>query len=86
MHALGVDHTDLNCRNILLDAAGQPWLIDFDKCLRRPDGPWTQANIDRLQRSLRKEQAKHLGLHWQDADWQALLEGYRHTTTAQATA
>jgi 3-deoxy-D-manno-octulosonic acid kinase len=85
MHGLGVDHSDLNCRNILLDGAGKPWLIDFDKCARRPAGPWAQANIDRLERSLRKEKGKVPALHWNDADWQALLGGYRATVAAQAT-
>ena len=84
MHGLGVDHSDLNCRNILLDGAGQPWLIDFDKCARRPAGPWAQANIDRLHRSLRKEKGKVAQLHWNDGDWQALLAGYRSATAAQA--
>lgn len=79
LHASGVDHTDLNCRNILLDAQGQIWLIDFDKCMRRPQGPWAQANLDRLERSLLKEKTKVPDLHWTDPDFGALLEGYRAT-------
>src|SRR5690606_26981170 len=31
MHEAGVWHADLNAYNILLDAQGQAWLIDFDK-------------------------------------------------------
>jgi 3-deoxy-D-manno-octulosonic acid kinase len=77
MHRCGVNHSDLNCRNILLDAEGQIWLIDFDKCERRAPGPWAQANLDRLERSLRKEQGKQPALHWSAPAWGALLEGYR---------
>jgi 3-deoxy-D-manno-octulosonic acid kinase len=85
MHALGVDHSDLNCRNILLDGAGDIWLIDFDKCARRQPGAWAQANLDRLERSLRKEKTKQPHLHWNDPDFAALRDGY-HTTAGQTGA
>lgn len=76
-HKAGVHHSDLNCRNILLDGTGGIWLIDFDKCERRPQGRWAQDNLQRLERSLLKEKGKVPGLHWTDPDWGALLEGYR---------
>jgi len=76
MHALGVDHTDLNCRNILLDADMQVWLIDFDKCRRRPDGRWQCRNIARLKRSFEKEAIQHPQVQWSKADWADLLAGY----------
>nr|WP_253944269.1 3-deoxy-D-manno-octulosonic acid kinase [Pseudogemmobacter hezensis] len=76
MHVAGVDHTDLNCRNILLDEAGKVWLIDFDKCARRRPGGWQAENLSRLHRSLVKEQGKVAGLHWSPQDWQALQAGY----------
>lgn len=82
MHGLGVHHSDLNCRNILLDGQDQVWLIDFDKCDRRPPGQWAQHNLERLHRSFTKEKAKYPALHWDEAAWQALLAGYR---TAQGT-
>ena len=75
-HAAGIDHTDLNIHNILLDDAGQSWLIDFDKCGRRAPGAWQQANLARLLRSLRKEKELHSGLHWIEQDWLLLQEGY----------
>jgi tRNA A-37 threonylcarbamoyl transferase component Bud32 len=75
MHDLGVDHTDLNCRNILIDDAHKIWLIDFDKCARRAAGSWTTGNLDRLKRSLEKERAK-APLHWAEANWAALTTGY----------
>ena len=53
-HRAGLDHADLNAHNILLDDAGAPWLIDLDRSRRRTDGPWRQANLDRLARSLAK--------------------------------
>lgn len=80
MHALGVDHADLNVRNILLDAALHPWLIDFDKCRRRRPGGWRAANLQRLRRSLAKERARMPGLNWAQADWAALKDGYHGTT------
>lgn len=76
-HAAGIDHTDLNIHNILLDDAGQSWLIDFDKCSRRTAGDWQQANLARLKRSLYKEQGLHPSLHWDESDWAMLLSGYR---------
>jgi serine/threonine protein kinase len=84
MHRLGVHHTDLNCRNILLDGDGQIWLIDFDKCNRRPQGRWIQDSLDRLERSLLKERTKVPHLHWTDPDWGALLEGHRVGLTPDA--
>jgi tRNA A-37 threonylcarbamoyl transferase component Bud32 len=75
-HSAGIDHTDLNIHNILLDDAGQSWLIDFDKCSRRTAGDWQQANLARLRRSLDKEKRIDPGLCWNGAEWQALLKGY----------
>lgn len=78
-HAAGIDHTDLNIHNILLDGDGQGWLIDFDKCSKRAAGGWQQANLARLRRSLRKEQRLHPSLHWDESLWSMLLSGYnRH--------
>ena len=76
LHAHNVYHSDLNCRNIMIDAHEKVWFIDFDKCEKREPGDWTQANIDRLQRSLKKTAAAFEDLHWSDEDWGNLLEGY----------
>jgi tRNA A-37 threonylcarbamoyl transferase component Bud32 len=83
LHAAGVWHADLNCRNILLDGGGSVWLIDFDRCARRRGGWWQAANLDRLHRSLAKEAAGPAGLAWSPADWQALLVGYRAALSPQ---
>tara|TARA_R110002126_G_scaffold75469_14_gene188358 strand:+ start:5265 stop:7250 length:1986 start_codon:yes stop_codon:yes gene_type:complete len=77
LHAVGVDHTDLNCRNILLDNCGTVWLIDFDKCRRRAPGDWQQQNLQRLLRSLHKEQTKLTPFHWQDTSWKNVINGYQ---------
>ncbi|GAA5236079.1 3-deoxy-D-manno-octulosonic acid kinase [Verticiella sediminum] len=54
-HAVGLDHADLNANNLMRDAEGALWLIDFDRCtLGRPDARRAQANLQRLARSLVK--------------------------------
>ncbi|HVI24793.1 MAG TPA: 3-deoxy-D-manno-octulosonic acid kinase [Xanthomonadaceae bacterium] len=54
-HRAGLDHADLNAHNILFDASGQGWLIDFDKGrLRIPATGWRERNLARLLRSLLK--------------------------------
>lgn len=72
LHDAGVYHSDLNCRNILIDEAQQVWLIDFDKCERRASGAWAKANLERLERSLKKWPC----LHWETRDWDALVASY----------
>ena len=75
-HQAGVYHSDLNAHNILRDASGKIWLIDFDKgAIRRP-GRWQSKNLARLLRSLQKESALHPLFHWQNDDWQNLLVAY----------
>ena len=82
MHAHQIDHTDLNCHNILINANGQVWLIDFDKCQRRQGDAWKAGNLQRLLRSLRKEQARRTGFHWNEADWADLINGYEENLKA----
>lgn len=86
LHQLQIYHSDLNCHNILLDTAGKVWLIDFDKCGPRSEGPWKQQNLDRLLRSLTKEKSKLSPFHWQPADWQPLLAGYQEQLQGQSSA
>lgn len=81
MHGLGVNHSDLNCRNILMDDQDQVWLIDFDKCARLAPGGWREENLARLHRSFDKEKAKVPGLHWGADSWQALRAGYDATSS-----
>ncbi|MCP1315811.1 3-deoxy-D-manno-octulosonic acid kinase [Halomonas sp. 707D7] len=53
-HETGLDHVDLNARNILVDGDGTPWLIDFDRCRLRTSGRWQEGNLARLARSVAK--------------------------------
>jgi len=76
-HQAGVDHTDLNCHNIMIDKFAKVWLIDFDKCSQRPIAAhWQEANLQRLKRSFEKEANKHPSFLFKQANWQLLLEGY----------
>lgn len=81
-HQAGVYHSDLNCHNILLDDNGKVWLVDFDKCGMRSPGEWQQANLQRLLRSLLKEQkkaaARATAFHFDETrDWPELMAGYQ---------
>ncbi|MFC3685125.1 3-deoxy-D-manno-octulosonic acid kinase [Hydrogenophaga luteola] len=76
LHDRQVFHSDLNCHNLLLDAQGRAWIVDFDKCDVRPDGAWKQENLERLRRSLRKEQGRRSPFYWDEARWDDLLKGY----------
>ncbi|MEH6822362.1 MAG: 3-deoxy-D-manno-octulosonic acid kinase [Motiliproteus sp.] len=72
-HRQGLDHVDLNIRNILLNSNDRVFLIDFDRCrLRQPQQAWQQRNLNRLLRSLQKlfPHQNH------DPHWQRLLTGY----------
>jgi 3-deoxy-D-manno-octulosonic acid kinase len=73
-HDAGVFHADLNAHNVLLDAAGRVWIVDFDRGELRPgtDARWRQANLARLERSLTKISAGR----YRPEHWAALLDGY----------
>lgn len=85
LHDHNVFHSDLNCRNILIDTDANIWLIDFDKCERRDPGDWKTQNLDRLLRSLRKENGISPGLHWDETAWSYLLSGYSDTGNSDGT-
>lgn len=73
MHALGVWHADLNAFNILLDAQGQVWLIDFDRgTAGGVSARQRRANLLRLRRSLEK-----VGSERGIAFWDRLDQAYR---------
>ena len=75
LHRAQVNHTDLNIHNILLDATGQVWIIDFDKCRQETGNDWQQGNLDRLLRSFRKEKIKR-AVQWQESDFSDLHAAY----------
>jgi len=76
LHQAQVNHTDLNIHNILLDKYGKVWVIDFDKCAEKSGDDWKKENLSRLLRSFRKE-VKKRAIHWDENEWQYLLEGYK---------
>ena len=79
-HARGVCHADLNAHNILLGAAESDiWVIDFDRGSLRAPGWWSDANLVRLQRSLRKLSIGLGADRFTAADWQVLLDSYLAT-------
>lgn len=76
MHDVGINHTDLNIHNILIDSNDKVWIIDFDKCAQHPGEGWKQGNLSRLKRSFHKELNKR-HIHWQERDWDSLMDGYQ---------
>jgi 3-deoxy-D-manno-octulosonic acid kinase len=75
-HDDGVFHADLNAHNVLLGAATEVWLVDFDRSRLRKPGLWCDDNLVRLRRSIQKVTARLPTEHFSDADWDSLLRGY----------
>ncbi|MEZ9158419.1 3-deoxy-D-manno-octulosonic acid kinase [Vibrio lentus] len=76
MHDAGVNHTDLNIHNILLDTSQNVWIIDFDKCGHQAGDDWKEGNLNRLKRSFLKEVNKRQ-IQWKESDWEPMLKGYQ---------
>ena len=75
-HDAGACHADLNAHNVLLDASGQVFVIDFDRGRLRKPGLWRDANLVRLRRSIEKIGDK-AGFAFDEAAWRLLLQAYR---------
>jgi len=75
-HDHGVDHSDLNVRNILVDDNQRVFFVDFDKGELRGSGSWREGNMKRLKRSLRKV-ALETGNAFDSSGWRALEDGYQ---------
>ena len=71
-----VFHSDPKAHNLLIDNQQHAWVIDFDKCGLRCGDEWKVANLQRLLRSLRKEQQRCAPFHWDESQWPLLLAGY----------
>ncbi len=73
-HAVGLNHADLNVHNLLRDASGAWYLIDFDRARFRNPGLWRDDSLVRLRRSLLKI-CDATGVIFDEAWWHALLQG-----------
>ncbi len=78
MHDAGVNHTDLNIHNILIDNCDKVWIIDFDKCNKNIANKRQTENLNRLKRSFEKERKKHPNLNLDDIYWNCINEGYKN--------
>ena len=79
MHNAGVNHTDLNIHNILIDDKDKVWIIDFDKCRKQEHGDWKKQNLERLLRSFKKELLKRQ-IIWQASDFDHVQKSYTENT------
>ncbi len=77
-HDDSVYHADLNARNILISKDEKTvYLIDFDKgSIRCLGESWKVSNLARLQRSLLKFKYLNEVFHFNQRDWNVLLDGY----------
>jgi 3-deoxy-D-manno-octulosonic acid kinase len=81
MHRCGVDHRDLNLKNILVrseNGSARGYIIDFDKSRLYPGEvlpPRAKNNLDRLERSINKLDPGRR--HITAADWDLFLRVYR---------
>lgn len=75
LHAHGVHHADLNAHNVLLGAANEVYVLDFDRGRIRARGPWEGRVLQRLQRSLAKVTAGLPPERYGASQWRALLRG-----------
>jgi len=76
LHAAGVDHADLNAHNLLVGRGGAVSIIDFDRGRIRAAGAWSQANLQRLRRSLEKIARDLPAERFPASAWRAILEAY----------
>lgn len=75
VHDHGVDHPDLTAHNILLDEAGNEFLVDFDNAHEKAPGHWQRLGMERFNRSLRKV-ALETGTEFDAAAWKEVEAGY----------
>lgn len=82
LHSASVYHADLNANNILIDNHDKLFVIDFDKSYFRSDNKdnWQKENLDRLERSLLKQQRqskkRREQFQFSKQNWTDLITGY----------
>ncbi|WP_191236427.1 3-deoxy-D-manno-octulosonic acid kinase [Cobetia marina] len=63
VHDAGLEHVDLNARNLLVDEGGRVYVIDLDRCQLHDEAPadarWRENNLSRLGRSLARFTPTH---------------------------
>lgn len=84
-HRAGVHHADLNAHNVLVDARGAIFLIDFDRGEIRAPGWWQDANLVRLRRSILKICDRLPPDRFDEVLWTALCCAYRETRQSAST-
>jgi len=80
MHQLGLRHADLHAGNVLVDASGEPWLVDaggsrLGRSLARAE---RQAALVMVCADLRE----HTSRAWRARAWRAYLEALGETASA----
>jgi 3-deoxy-D-manno-octulosonic acid kinase len=83
IHDLGVYHTDLHIKNLLLDNSGNLWVLDLDKAYQFALLPefMKQMNLKRFMRSIKKWQAKGR-IHLPDEWASSFLNGYHSISSS----
>ena len=69
-------HLRVRTTHLQIGQEDNMFLLDFDRGKIMSPGPWRQKNIGRLHRSLRKIKQAQNSIHYSEADWNQLLEGY----------
>ena len=76
-HKNGIHHVDLNANNILLDQDEKVFLIDFDRCSKKPYSKnWASKGLQRLHRSLQKEKSLNSQMNFDENMFDMLKQGY----------
>jgi 3-deoxy-D-manno-octulosonic acid kinase len=83
IHDLGVYHTDLHIKNLLLDNSGNLWVLDLDKAYQFALLPefMKQMNLKRFMRSIKKWQTKGR-IHLPDEWASSFLNGYHSISSS----
>ena len=82
-HSCGVYHADMNAYNLQIDHAGRLWMLDFDRGRLLQPGAWQQRTLGRLHRSLVKIKTLDPRIHFDESNWETLLDGYFNASRSE---